>query len=241
MPYSARCNINSSILKIHLSSRDIFNIKKWIFETCESFCKDISEARIIAYNSIEWWEYLLLSVVKDNEHMLPLTVPYAQLYALVCINVIVNEKSHGLSYNKLLDIVTESFQKIVVYKIQLDIEALNLHKLNIKPCLIEFLNKLLFLLPQSLIIRNFCITLLDNYILNYCGHTTNGEKVAASILYISRKFNLDKDNDNDNENDKDNEIWPLEYTLKINLKPLDFENENYFKIICFIACNLKKE
>jgi hypothetical protein len=196
--------------------------KQWIYEVSEKVARSHAEARILAFLTTLWLEYLSLNLMPFS---VPLDSKYIQLYALLLLDAAIEmspELRARCSRESLIDLTKNFFSSQEVYKLQGEIEFLDMKNLVKAEPLIKGLEDLLRKLPeQTSQIRNVSLILLDAYNLQFFGFLADKKKVAAATLAVARFWVYEKEE----------EKWNDEFARISGLRLNDFKQE-YDQVYC---------
>jgi hypothetical protein len=195
--------------------------KQWIYEICEKVAKTHAEARSLAFLITLWLEYLSLHAFHFS---VPFCPKYIQLFSLLLLDVAL-ERAGDLRKRcpteNLFKLAFTGFSPQEVYKLQGEIEALDLfNTVKIEP-LLKSLEVLLHKIPQTPQIRNVSLILLDAYNLQFFSIVADKPKVAAACVAVARFWVLEKEE----------QRWPDDYLAKTSLSFADFKDA-YEQVYC---------
>jgi len=200
----------------NIPQQGFVNTKQWIYEVCEKICSSHTEARFLAFQTTLWLEYLFLNLIPFS---IPFDSKYIQLFALVLLNEGIELKKElraRCSRKNLFHLTNNLFSTQEFYKLQGEIEFLNLKNLVKQESPLKELESLFNMLPQiTPQIKNISLILLDAYNLQYFLLIVDKKKVAAASISVARFWIYEKQE----------EKWNEEYTKITGLTLSDFKEE----------------
>lgn len=206
----------------NISQATFIATKQWIYEVSERIARSHAEARILAFQTTLWLEYLVLNQFTFS---VALNTKYIQLFALLLLNAAIEiskELRARCSTQSLMNLTQNIFSNEEVYKLYGEIEALDLKNLVKNEILLKQFEELLKMLPeQTNQIRNVALILIDAFNLQFFAILANKRKVAAAAIAVTRFWIYEKEE----------EKWPLEFSQLTGLTLSEFKEE-YDQIYC---------
>lgn len=204
----------------------LMKIKEWIYNVCEKIAPTHMEARLLAYHSILWLEYLILNKFPLSK---PLDHQYIQLYALIILDTIIDKFEHLrkiCSSKALIDLTNNVYSLQDVYKLSYEIQTLDLHNLIVIESIFVELEKTFNKLKNNGIEisdekKKVIIVLIDGFILKLFTITSVKLKIISACIAVTNFW----------ISEKEEEKWPLIYSNVIGLQLKDFIEE-YDKAYC---------
>jgi hypothetical protein len=204
--------------------------KQWIYELCDLRIANIHEhARYLANVLVTWLEYISL---QEFQFSVPFNSINIQLFGALLLDILLereNELRKKCPTENLIRFINTGFPLESIYKLKGEIECLDFFNMVKIKTLVEQLEKLLTIIPQTLKIRNLSLILLDVYILQFFSIVEDRPKVAAACVSMARFWILE-----------DEKLrWPDEYVKQTGIECDDFKDE-YEKTYCIAYLINKK-